>query len=235
MKKSVSRFLKPGSIGRWLASGMYRNPICFPVAFFRSVTATKKLTGKFYPLRVRIGVGQILRISSDGKPKATLIGNLLVNSWGGCKIPSSISCAHHSNLTLLGDFELGPNVHIELAQGAKLTLGGKKNSSASGVTCNTRIMVEDSIEIGSDCIIAWDVFISDSNWHEITGMPKFSPVLIGDQVWISHGVSILKGAVIPSGCIVGARSLVTQVFFTKNTLIAGVPAKIIRNGVEWSR
>lgn len=235
MRAFVSRFLKPGSLGRWLASGIYRDPIRFPAAFFRSAIATKKLTGDFYPLRVRIGAGQIFRINNKEKSKVTLIGNLLVNPWGGCNIPSSITCSHESNLTISGDFEIGPNVHIELAQRATLSLGGKKNSSGSGITCNTRIMVEDSLEIGSDCIIAWDVFISDSHWHEIAGMERFSPVSIGDQVWISHGVSILKGAVIPSGCIVGAKSLVTQVFGVENALIAGVPAKIIRNGVEWSR
>ncbi len=234
MRTSAYRFLKPGSLGRWLASGMYRSPICFPAAFFRSATATKELIGKFYPFRVKIGLGKILRIRSDGKSKATLTGSLLVKSWGGCNIPSSISCTHYLNLTISGDFEVGPNVHIEVAQCAKLTLGGKKDSSASGITCDTRIMVEGSIEMDSDCIIAWHVFISGSNWHEITGVPR-SPVLIGDQAWISHGVSKLKGVVIPSGCLVGAKSLVTQVFSVKKALIAGVPVKIIRNGVEWSR
>jgi acetyltransferase-like isoleucine patch superfamily enzyme len=235
MKVFISRFLKPGSLCRWLASGIYRNPLRFPVALFRSAIATKKLTGNFYPIRVRIGIGQILKINNLSKIKATLIGNLLVNSWGGSSIASSISCAHGANFTILGDFEIGPNVHIQLGRGAKLLLAGKKNSSASGITCNTRIMVEDSLNIGADCIIAWDVFISDSNWHEISGVNRCCPVSIGDQVWISHGVSVLKGSVIPFGCIVGAKSLVANVFDTQKAFIAGVPAKVIKNGVEWSR
>lgn len=235
MRALVSNILKPDSLCWWLASGIYRNPILFFVAFLRSIIATKKLTGDFYPIRVRIGIGQVLRINNLSKVKATLIGNLLVNSWGGSNTASSISCGCGSNLTISGDFEIGPNVHIELAKNAKLTLGGKKNSSASGITCNTRIMVEDSLSIGADCIIAWDVFISDSNWHEISGMARCSPISIGDQVWISHGVSVLKGSVIPFGCIIGAKSLVTQVFDTKKALIVGVPAKVIKNGVEWTR
>ena len=235
MKVMASSFLTPGSFSRWVVSGIYRNPVRFPVAFLRSVIATKKLTGYFYPIRVRIGIGQILRINNSGKIKATLIGNLLVNSWGGNCIASSISCAHESNLTISGDLEIGPNVHIELANGARLTFGGKNKSSASGVTCNTRIMVENLVSIGSDCIVAWDVFISDSNWHEISGMTRCAPISIGDHVWISHGVSVLKGAVIPAGCIVGAKSLVSSAFETEKALIAGLPARVIRNGVEWSR
>jgi acetyltransferase-like isoleucine patch superfamily enzyme len=235
MKTFVSRFLKTGSLGRWLVSGMYRNPICFPAAFFRSAIATKKLTGNFYPLRVRVGVGQRLKVTNSKNSKVTLFGNLIVNQWGGSNTISSISLSNDTVLTIFGDFEIGPDIHIELAAGANLSLGGKKNANASGITCNLRIMIENSLTIGSDCIIAWDVFISDSNWHEITGVKRSEPVCIGDHVWISHGVSILKGVLIPNGCIVGAKSLVTGIFKTKNTLIAGVPAKIIRNDVEWVR
>ncbi len=169
------------------------------------------------------------------KAQAILTGNLQVNSWGGLTFASSIFVSNDSNFTMPGDFEIGPNVHISLAPGAILKLGGKKKYSASGITCNSRIMVEKSVTIGEDCIIAWDVFISDSNFHDISGMTKASPVSIGDHAWISHGVSVLKGAVIPSGCIVGAKSLVTTIFETENTLLAGVPAKVMRNGVEWAR
>lgn len=235
MRDLIAKVLKPGTFGRWLATGFYRHPIRFTAALYRSAIATRKLTGRFYPLRVMIGVGQILRINIGSKSQVALVGNLRVNSWGGSNIASSISCADGSNLTISGDFEIGPNVHIELAQHAKLTLGGKRNSSASGITCNSRIMVEKSLTIGHDCIIAWDVYISDSNWHEISGMTRCAPVSIGDHVWISHGVSVLKGSVIPSGCIVGAKSLISQVFTAENALLAGVPAKVMRDSVEWSR
>jgi acetyltransferase-like isoleucine patch superfamily enzyme len=96
-------------------------------------------------------------------------------------------------------------------------------------------MVEKSLAIGFDCIIAWDVFISDSNWHDIIGAKRNGPVVIGDHVWISHGVSILKDTSIPNGCVIGAKSLVTGIFTTENSLIAGVPAKVRRNDVEWVR
>jgi len=235
MRQLIAKVVKPGTFGRWLVRGFYRHPIRFPLALFRSVVATKKLTGSIYPIRVRIGIGQILRVNVGRKSRVNLIGNLQIDSWGGCNIASSIYCSENSNLIILGDFEIGPNVHINLSHGAILTLGGKKYSSASGITCNARIMVEKKLTIGHDCIIAWDVFISDSNFHDITDITRSNPVSIGDHVWISHGVSVLKGSVIPSGCIVGAKSLVSGIFNTEKSLLAGVPAKVIRNGVEWSR
>lgn len=235
MRELLARCFKPGSSSRWVVAGFYHYPFRFVFSLFRSLVATKTLTGRYFPLRVRIGRGQRLRLKIAANARTTLIGNLLVNSWGGKEVTSSLSCADRSSLVISGDFEMGPDVHIELAQGAKLSLGGKKNSSASGITCDTRIMVENSLVIGSDCIIAWDVFISDSDWHDIVGSARSSPVAIGENVWISHGVSVLKGAVIPSGCIVGAKSLVVSAFDSQKTLIAGVPAKVVRHEVEWSR
>lgn len=58
---------------------------------------------------------------------------------------------------------------------------------------------------------------------------------IGNHVWIAQGVSILKGAKIPSNCIVGAKSLVNKKFEEVNCIIAGIPAKIIKRGVNWDR
>jgi acetyltransferase-like isoleucine patch superfamily enzyme len=96
-------------------------------------------------------------------------------------------------------------------------------------------MVEGSVEIGKDCIVAWDVFISDSNWHHIKDDVRMEPVVIGDKVWIAHGASIVKGAKIPSGCIVGAKSLVARGVFQENSLLAGIPATVRRRNVQWSR
>lgn len=235
MKTWVLSKLKPDSLARWLAAGFYRNPIIFLIEILRSIVATKKITGKIFPLKVRIGSGQILKLALGRNSKVLLHGNLFVNSWGGSTMSSSIACSEGANLTINGDFEIGPNVHIILMKDSTLKMGGKLNSTNSGITCDTRIMVEDSISIGHDCIIAWDVFISDSNWHDISNMTRCMPVSIGDHVWISHGVSVLKGAVIPYGCVVGAKSLVTNVFNMENALLAGAPAKVIRENVEWKR
>ena len=96
-------------------------------------------------------------------------------------------------------------------------------------------MVEKSIKIGADCIIAWDVTISDSDWHNIDGSERIRDTTIGDRVWIAHGVSVLKGASIPNGCIVGAKSMVAAGTFPEKSLLAGIPAKVIRSNVEWKR
>lgn len=235
IKSGLKRRIPAGSTGHWILFGIYSNPIGFLFCLFKSLKATRKLTGKYFPVKVRIGEGQKLDVFCSSTGNVFIDGNIFVNKWGGSKLPSSISCSDKSTLIVSGDFEIGPNVHITVGKGAALTLGGRRNSTASGITSNSRILVEKSIDIGVDCIIAWDVLITDSNWHDMQGSERCQPVAIGNNVWIAHGASIMKGAKVPSGCVVGAKSLVSRGNFPEKSLIAGVPAAVRRTDVEWSR
>lgn len=49
------------------------------------------------------------------------------------------------------------------------------------------------------------------------------------------GVTVLKGANIASGSIVGAESVVTKSFDEPNAIYASVPAKKIRSNIKWYR
>jgi acetyltransferase-like isoleucine patch superfamily enzyme len=53
-------------------------------------------------------------------------------------------------------------------------------------------------------------------------------VIIEDNVWIGAGAIILQNVVISSGAIVAAGSVVSK-DVVANTIVAGIPAKIIRN------
>lgn len=53
------------------------------------------------------------------------------------------------------------------------------------------------------------------------------PVIIGNNVWIGEGASILPGVSIGDNAIIGSNSVVTH-DVPANTLVAGNPAKIIK-------
>lgn len=55
-----------------------------------------------------------------------------------------------------------------------------------------------------------------------------APIIIGDNVWIGANTTILKGVEIGSGCVIAAHSVVTAGVYPANSLIAGVPAKVIK-------
>ena len=104
---------------------------------------------------------------------------------------------------------------------------------------NNNFKNKHKLTIGKGVFIGKDVIIRTSDGHAIidpeTGLAINEPqdIEIGDNVWIGARNMILKGTKIPSGSIVGAQSVVNKKFETTNVLIAGNPAKIIRNNVFW--
>ncbi|MBW4566496.1 MAG: hypothetical protein KME31_00335 [Tolypothrix carrinoi HA7290-LM1] len=55
---------------------------------------------------------------------------------------------------------------------------------------------------------------------------------IGDRVWLTREVMVLKGAEIGSDVVIGARSIVTKKI-PPNTLAIGIPAKVVRTNITW--
>ena len=153
----------------------------------------------------------------------------------GGETKTIIDLAEGSSLEFVGDFEIGHGVRIMVGRHAILSFGGRNKESSSGITCDTTIMVQRRIKIGADFICAWGVFITDSDWHDFNGQPSQADVIIGDKVWVAHHSSVLKGTVIPDGCVIAAHSLVFGGDFSANSLIAGSPACTKRTNIFWHR
>jgi acetyltransferase-like isoleucine patch superfamily enzyme len=66
-------------------------------------------------------------------------------------------------------------------------------------------------------------FIHSKNWEPVTSRP----IEIGDKAWIGFGVTILNGARIGEGAVVGAQSVVRG-DVPAWTVVAGNPAVVIR-------
>ncbi len=235
MKKLIANAFPVGSCRGWILRGYLRNPVQFSFTLLKSIAATYRLTGRFFPVCVRVQPGIALNVSVGRGAKVAIEGAFTVIKWEGSRVPSSLTVGSNASLIVQGDFEIGPNVHISVSADAELVLGGRKNSSGSGITCDSRIMAAKRIHIGADTIIAWGVFITDSDWHKIEGACREEEVVIGEHVWIAHDASVLKGAFIPQNSIVAAKSLVQGKFSSSHLLLAGTPARIVREGIQWER
>lgn len=56
-----------------------------------------------------------------------------------------------------------------------------------------------------------------------------APILIGEDVWIGANAIILKGVVLEDGCIVAAGAVVTKGHYPAGSILAGNPAKVVKN------
>lgn len=92
------------------------------------------------------------------------------------------------------------------------------------------------IEIGDDTIIGNYVSFHSENHNfqkcdipiRLQGVSR-SGIKIGRGCWIGAKVTILDGVNIPDGCIIAAGAVVTRdKFFEPYSIIAGVPAKMIK-------
>lgn len=96
-----------------------------------------------------------------------------------------------------------------------------------------------NVYIGDDNMFSYGIFIWNTDAHTILKDGKIinygEDVVLGNHVWIGHGVEILKGANIPDNSIVGSRALVTNKFSEPGSVIAGIPAKVLHTGVTWDR
>ena len=154
-----------------------------------------------------------------------------------------------SAISMTGDgcrFEIGATADpireasIWIADGGIVTIG--KNF---GPQERLKIVVDNDAEtkhklqIGDDVLTAVDTVIRTSDGHSLvdaeTGMPVNEPqdVIVGNRVWIGTRCTVLKGAVLADGCVVGANSLVNGRFEEPGLLVAGSPARVLRRGVCW--
>ena len=99
------------------------------------------------------------------------------------------------------------------------------------ISPGTSIRSAKKIIIGDSTMIASDVTITDSDWHDIYDRTDYvaSPkeVIIQENVWIGEKSLILKGSKIGKNSIIGAGSVVSGKV-PANVVFAGNPAKEIK-------
>ncbi|QOW10631.1 hypothetical protein Q73A0000_09720 [Kaistella flava (ex Peng et al. 2021)] len=197
----------------------------------------------FYSRNIDEGGGRIvvrgnsikLEIKKGKNAQFNVYGRLTLTPFAYASSPITISIADGGVLNVYGDFMLGEGVRISVANKAILSFGGKDIESASGITGKSLIMANKKIEIGKDFICAWDVFITDSDWHTINDKSHQKDVIIGDHVWIANNSNILKGSVIGNNCIVSSCSKVGNTTYGNSVMIGGMPAKVLKENVSWKR
>ena len=171
------------------------------------------------------------------------------------KIDIPDSCTFKENSEILIEsqawsiLKIGEKCHF--GKNCKIAFYGKgilNIGSRAIIGNNTNITVAEGniITIGDDFLCSYNVDIYSGDGHAIfdltTGERLNTPdikneknrICIGDHVWAGMKSVVLNRAEIGDSCIIGAGAVVKGEF-KNNCIIAGNPAKVIRENITWER
>jgi len=206
MKKGLKEFIK--SIGHILS-------YIFPYKVFTSLQKFRDLIFSGYVKNQFKSVGSNFNI----QPKISLSGGKYITIG--------------ANFTALAGLWLDAyDNYMSESFSPKIVIGNNVILNS-----NCHIGCIDCVVIGNNVLVASKVYITD-HYHGDTinncsgppvSRPLMSkgPVYIEDNVWIGEAVVILPNVRIGKNSIVGANSVITK-SFPANSIIAGVPAKLIK-------
>ena len=139
---------------------------------------------------------------------------------------STLFLYDNARLKINGRFTMHGHSSIMVHKDAVLELGNNTYLNGGSIDCSY------GIAIGDDCAIADGVRIMDNSWHEPESSNKHKEIRIGNKVWIATNALILPGVTIGDGAIVATGAVVTK-DVPARCMVAGVPAKVVKQNVEW--
>ena len=140
--------------------------------------------------------------------------------------------------------------HVSCYAGCSFAIGPNGSCQVGNFTLlnGALLMAEQRIEIGSHCLVSWNVGIADSDFHPLEPAQRLidaqalapffkdrpkrpilqtAPVIIADNVWIGMNAVILKGVNIGENSVVAAGAVVTK-SVPPNSVVAGNPAVVVK-------
>ena len=100
---------------------------------------------------------------------------------------------------------------------------------------------DSRVEIGEDCMFAYDIDVRTGDSHSILDSVSrerinfAENIRIGNHVWVGPHSTLLKGVSLADNSVVATGSIVTTSFAEEGVIIAGNPARIVRQQINWSR
>lgn len=131
-----------------------------------------------------------------------------------------------------GKARFGQGVRLWIDEGAVLTIG-------DNFYCNKNCLfrVYDNVSFGKDVLFGWNIELNTTDGHYVKIGNKekqnHSPIALGNHIWVASHVILGKGTVLPDDTVVAECSLVNDSFSERNSLIGGIPAKVLRTDVYW--
>ncbi|QCL97814.1 acyltransferase (plasmid) [Agrobacterium tumefaciens] len=207
---------KSSSLVMWLGQGLLEQSMISKVL--------RRLSGIRSPRCVKLREKGRAEVNGSVGGRGTIT---VGEGWKGLVAETTqLVIRKNGELIVNGQFTLHSGGTIGVQSGARLTLGSGFANRHSWISCGYEIT------IGEEVFIADQVIIRDWDGHSIVGRSEKAPIRIGNHVWIGMRAVILKGVTIGDGAVIAAGAIVTR-DVPAGTVVAGNPARVIKDGVQW--
>jgi len=137
-----------------------------------------------------------------------------------------------ARLVLGAGCEIDDQTTLAVYGSARISFG-----AGSFVGHHSTLAARSRIEVGAGTYLAELVSVRDHD-HAVgvppsRGLVEVDPVSIGSDVWLGAKVTVLRGATIGDGTVVGANAVVRGVVPARSVAV-GIPARVVRTLEEAS-
>lgn len=214
------------------------------LGIYKSIYWNLKLFGIRKGLRLPILFGSRCKVvidksSSVTVPELSPFGSIKIGvNYGpfdkGQHSKTQFILKNNATVTFKGKCNINAGGTINIISG-KCTLGDNFAANACFL-----LSCEKQISIGDNVLFGWDCTVIDGDGHMINDVAghccnEAESIYIGNHVWVAAHASILKGTKISNDSVVGYGSIVTKKFSDNGIIIAGSPAKIVKEQIAWKR
>lgn len=114
---------------------------------------------------------------------------------------------------------------VEIGNNCVIMMGAVLNI---GAVIGERTMIDMNVVVGGRAVVGNDCHIGAGTvLAGVIEPPNAQPVIIGDNVLIGANAVVLEGIKVGKGAVIAAGSVVVK-DVDENTVVAGVPAKVIK-------
>lgn len=202
-------------------------PLSYIISFFYIKLICFFYGSLFFGIHKRVFIHPSCKIKCKSKIKTGI--NLSIDrkvyidalSRKGIRFGKNVSVGKYTTIECTGSLK---NIGEGLILGDNVGLGTHGFFGCAG-----------GITIGRDCIFGNYVSIHSENHNyerkdypiRLQGVNR-KGITIGENCWIGAKVTILDGTIIGNGCVIAAGAVVRG-YFPDNTVIGGIPARVLKN------
>lgn len=209
----------------------HRKLFCNLSKFYNSIKLNNKLHAKGCKVKLGVNIIKGLKIISDGIDNEVFIGDYVKINKSKIILRGSnnkIVINDHSALNQVELYTEGNNNEISI--GTNTRLCGKAHFAAVEGT---------KIVIGDNCLFSGDLHFRTGDSHSVINkqgerINQSEDIIISNHVWVGTKVTCLKGVRVAEDSIVAATTTLCKKYNTPNSIIAGVPGRIVKTDINWT-